>query len=40
MSMHSESLLNPMGYLSGECALIYSETVFQSQDGGTLAVSP
>lgn len=38
--MNSESLFNPMGYLSGECALTYSETAFQSKYGGTLAVSP
>ena len=38
--MHSESLFNPMGYLSREYALTYSEAAFQSKYGGTFAVSP
>ena len=37
--MHSESLFNPMGYLSGECAHTYSETAFQSKYGGTFSVA-
>ena len=38
-SLHSESLFSLMGYLSGECALTYSETSFQSKCGGTLEVT-